>query len=484
MIRIFGSVFLFLFAVTDVSAQAVEEKYGEDVLRGSDIDSEIRMTPRSMSDLKLSFAPIVGRAAPAVVNVFSKRVVRTSGSRSPFSGDPFFEQFFGRGFSAPQERVQNSLGSGVIVSPDGVIVTNNHVIEKMTEIKVVLHDRREFEAEVLLADPQTDLAVLRISASEPLPFLEFANSDRAEVGDVVLAIGNPFGVGQTVTSGIISALARTQVSISDYQFFIQTDAAINPGNSGGALVDIDGRLVGVNSAIYSRSGGSNGIGFAIPSRMVKQVIASAVDGGELTRPWIGASTSTITPELSRVLNLDRPIGAIIDDVWKGGPADTAGLKPGDVILKIDGAPVYDAETLRYRIGVSDSDKTASVAYKRDGKDRTAKMTLSLPPDEPGRDPHVLEGSHPLSGVTVDNLSPRYNDELGLDPLLTGVAVTDLNPRSYGARKGLRRGYRILSVNGQAVKTAVELEREISKRVTRWEIEIDTGERVVPWTVGR
>ncbi|MFQ5562393.1 MAG: DegQ family serine endoprotease [Parvularculaceae bacterium] len=479
MFRLIAGVILWLAAAATVSAQSTADE-----LRGGPIDGDARVAPRSMADVKMSFAPVVEKAAPAVVNIYTKRVVRTPGYRSPFAGDPFFERFFGGTFGAPRERVQNSLGSGVIVSPDGVIVTNNHVVENMTEIKVVLSDRREYEAEILLADPQTDLAVLRIDADEPLRFLEFANSDAAEVGDIVLAIGNPFGVGQTVTSGIISALARTHVSISDYQFFIQTDAAINPGNSGGALVDVDGRLVGVNSAIYSRSGGSNGIGFAIPSRLVKQVIASAVDGGVLTRPWIGASTSTVTPDLSRALKLDRPIGAIIDDVWKGGPADAAGLKPGDVITEVDGEPVYDAETLRYRVGVSDENKTVNVAYKRDGRERVAKVTLKLPPDEPARDPRALEGAHPLNGVTVDNLSPRHNEELGLDPLLTGVVVTELDPRSYAARNGLRRGFRILSVNGRDVKTASELAREITRPATRWEIEVDTGARVTTWRVGR
>jgi len=244
-------------------------------MRGEVIAAAPRVTPQSMADVRLSFAPIVERAAPAVVNIYSRRVVQ---QRSPFAGDPFFERFFGGRFDAPRERVQNSLGSGVIVNPDGVIITNNHVIEGMTEIKVVLNDRREYEAELVLADPQTDLAVLRIEADEALPYLTFANSDAAHVGDVVLAIGNPFGVGQTVTSGIISALARTAVSVSDYQFFIQTDAAINPGNSGGALVDIDGRLIGVNSAIYSRSGGSNGIGRSRPalcSRLLNPPLTAA-----------------------------------------------------------------------------------------------------------------------------------------------------------------------------------------------------------------
>ncbi len=459
---------------------AGQNSAGQGEMAGDLIESP-RAVPQSMEEVKLSFSPVVERAAPAVVNVYSKRVVQ---QRSPFAGDPFFERFFGGAFDAPRERVQNSLGSGVIVSPDGVIVTNNHVIEGMTEIKVVLHDRREYEAELVMADPQTDLAVLQIEGDEPLPFLTFANSDSIHVGDVVLAIGNPFGVGQTVTSGIVSALARTAVSISDYQFFIQTDAAINPGNSGGALIDIDGRLVGVNSAIYSRSGGSNGIGFAIPSRLVQQVIKSAVSGTALVRPWIGASSDTVTADMAKALKLDRPAGAIVNDVWSKGPADRAGIKPGDVIIEVDGQPVYDAQALQYRVGVNSDGDTTNVVYVRNGKMHNASVTLALPPESPARDTREIEGNNPLNGVTVDNLSPRYSEELGLDPLSKGVVVSKIDGRSFAARRGLRPGHKIVSVNGKDISTTAELEREITKAATRWELEVDTGGRIVPWRVGR
>ncbi|HRX40540.1 MAG TPA: trypsin-like peptidase domain-containing protein, partial [Parvularculaceae bacterium] len=283
-------------------------------MKGETIEGAQRVAPQSMAEVHLSFAPIVEKTSPAVVNVFTRSTINRT------TGDPFFDRFFNVG---PRE--QQSLGSGVIVSPDGVIVTNNHVIDGAQEIKVVFADRREFAAKKMFTDPQTDVAVLKIEAGEALPFLEFGNSDALEVGDVVLAIGNPFGVGQTVTSGIVSALARTAVSISDYQFFIQTDAAINPGNSGGALVDINGNLIGINTAIYSRSGGSNGIGFAIPARLVQQVIRSAMNGGELKRPWIGASTDSVSADVARVLKLDRPAGAIVSEIWPGGPAAAAGI---------------------------------------------------------------------------------------------------------------------------------------------------------------
>ncbi|NOX96187.1 MAG: Do family serine endopeptidase [Alphaproteobacteria bacterium] len=483
MVRfILGFAGTFLMGFSAACAQpAPEEAAPLNEMESEVIVAPSRAVPQSMAEVQLSFAPIVERAAPAVVNVYSRRVVQ---QRSPFAGDPFFQRFFGGGFDAPRERVQNSLGSGVIVSPDGVIITNNHVIQGMTEIKVVLSDRREFNAELVLADGQTDLAVLRIDIDEPLPYVSFANSDLIAVGDVVLAIGNPFGVGQTVTSGIISALARTAVSVSDYQFFIQTDAAINPGNSGGALIDIDGRLVGVNTAIYSRSGGSNGIGFAIPARLVQQVIKSAISGTALVRPWIGASSSTVSSDMAKALQLDRPTGAIIDDVWGHGPADRAGLKPGDVITEVDGQPVYDAQTLQYRIGVNSDGDNTDIVYVRDGKTRNATLTLTLPPEVPARDPRALTGNHPLNGVTVDNLSPRYSEELGLDPLTKGIVVSEVKPRSFAARRGLRPGYKILSVNGKPVHNTAELEREITRAALPWVLEIETGGRIIPWRVGR
>ena len=450
----------------------------EDEMQADDIESAPRFVPESMSEVKLSFAPVVERAAPAVVNIFTRRVVQ---QRSPFAGDPFFERFFG-GRAGPRE--QNSLGSGVIVSPDGVIVTNNHVIENMTEITVVLSDRREYNAEVVLTDPQTDLAVLRIEAGEALPYLTFANSDALQVGDIVLAIGNPFGVGQTVTNGIVSALARSAASVSDYQLFIQTDAAINPGNSGGALVDTQGRLIGVNTAIYSRSGGSNGIGFAVPSRLVQQVLKTAIDGGVLVRPWLGASTSTVTSDLARALELDRPAGALIDDIWPGGPADKAGLRAGDVIVEIDDRSIFDAQTLHYQIGVRNDEEKARISYLRGGKVRNTTLAVALPPDEPARDQRILEGQHPLNGVTVDNLSPRYSEELGLDPLSRGVVVSELSSRTFAARRGLRPGHKVVAVNGRAVETTRELEREIARPAGSWEIDVDTGGRIVTWRVGR
>ncbi len=248
-------------------------------------DTAPKVLPQNPSQVRLSFAPVVKKVTPAVVNVYASRI--ETAPRNPLFDDPIFRRFFGGG---DEFRVSKALGSGVIVDPSGLVVTNYHVIEGMTQVKVALSDRREFEAEIVLRDPRTDLAVLRLKGGRDFPVLELGDSDALEVGDFVIAVGDPFGVGQTVTQGIVSALARTQVGISDYGFFIQTDAAINPGNSGGALVDLDGKLVGINSAIYSRTGGSIGIGFAIPANMVKGVVAAALHGGAtVKRPWLGAT---------------------------------------------------------------------------------------------------------------------------------------------------------------------------------------------------
>src|SRR2546425_13297483 len=289
-----------------------------------------RRVPASPADIRLSYAPIVQRVQPAVVNVYAAKVVQ---NRNPLLDDPIFRRFFGVPGQQP-EQMQRSLGSGVMVDPAGLVVTNNHVIEGADQVKISLADKREFEAEIVLKDSRTDLAVLRVKdGKEKFATVDFANSDELLVGDVVLAIGNPFGVGQTVTHGIVSALARTQVGITDYQFFIQTDAAINPGNSGGALVDMTGKLAGINTAIFSRSGGSQGIGFAIPANMVKVVVASAQGGGSsVRRPWLGARLQGVTPEIAESLGLKRPAGALIASVNPASPAGRAGLKPSDLIV--------------------------------------------------------------------------------------------------------------------------------------------------------
>lgn len=341
-----------------------------------------QQVPTSKAQIQMSFAPVVRAAGPAVVNVFSTRVVRQR-QRSPFFDDPFFRRFFGdEGFGIPRSRVENSLGSGVIVSDDGFVVTNHHVIKGGTEIRVVLSDRREFEAKVVLKDERTDLAVLKIEAQgERLPFLALRDSDELMVGDLVLAIGNPFGVGQTVTSGIVSALARSRVGISDYQSFIQTDAAINPGNSGGALIDINGRLIGINTAIFSRSGGSNGIGFAVPANMVEVVIEAARGGTTVKRPWFGASLQAVTQGIAESLGFDRPRGALLKAVHPKGPAYQAGLKRGDVVISVDGRAVNEPQEFHYRLATKKLGRAVAVTYLRGGRKKKTRVELIAAPED-------------------------------------------------------------------------------------------------------
>ncbi|MGF1463197.1 MAG: Do family serine endopeptidase [Maricaulaceae bacterium] len=440
-----------------------------------------RRPPSDAGTVQLSFAPIVREAAPAVVNVYSRRVVRT---RSPFASDPFFQFFFGERGGA-SERVQQSLGSGVIVREDGVIVTNNHVIKGADELIVVLQDRREFEAELLLADERTDLAVLRIDVGDrPVPVLPFDRTGDAEVGDLVLAIGNPFGVGQTVTHGIISALGRSDVGVTDFSFFIQTDAAINPGNSGGALVDLDGELIGVNTAIFSRSGGSNGIGFAIPAELVERVVESALGEGRIVRPWLGVKGQTVTNNLALALELDRPQGVVVDAVYPRGPADRAGLKAGDVILTVDGVEVNDEAALRFRFATRRVGETADVEYVRDGRRRTARARAEPPVEDPERDVREITFTGPFRGAEVANLSPAFAEEMRLDPFATGVVITRLNRRDLAGRVGFRPGDRIVAINGEEIETTRELERllAVNDGARVWEVAIERNGRLLRETV--
>jgi Do/DeqQ family serine protease len=425
--------------------------------------------PNSVRQLELSFAPIVKRVAPAVVNVYAARVVENN---NPFLTDPFFRQFFG---TVPREQVERSLGSGVIVDPAGLVVTNYHVISGASQVKVALADKREFDADIVLKDQRSDLAVLRVKgAKEHFPTLEFADSDELQVGDVVLAIGDPFGVGQTVTHGIVSAVARTQVGISDYQFFIQTDAAINPGNSGGALVDINGRLVGINSAIYSRSGGSQGIGFAIPANMVRVVVASAEGGsGAVKRPWLGAKLQEITPDIADSLGLQRPAGALVANIAADGPAAKAGLKAGDLIVSVDGAPVDDPNAFDYRFATKPIGGTAQIGIIRQGHNLVLPIALQSLPDTPRQEVEIKARS-PFLGVTVANLSPALADELRLDPQTEGVVVTGIVDGSTAQSIGFQKGDIVVSVNNEKIVKPADLERITSAGGRQWRITILRG----------
>jgi Do/DeqQ family serine protease len=440
-----------------------------------------RAAPRSATELKLSFAPVVKRATPSVVNVYAAKVVE---ARNPLFDDPMFRRFFGIPGNIPREQMQRSLGSGVIVDAGGLVITNNHVVEGATEVKVSLADKREFEAEIVLKDARTDLAVLRIKATkERFPAIEFGNSDELQVGDVVLAIGNPFGVGQTVTHGIVSALARTQVGITDYQFFIQTDAAINPGNSGGALVDLSGRLVGINTAIFSRSGGSQGVGFAIPVNMVQVVAQSARSGGvAVKRPWLGAKLQTVTPEIAEGMGLKRAAGALVASVSANSPAAKAGLKTGDVILSVDGQSVDDQNAFDYRFGLRPVGGSAQLTVLRGGRESEMAVALQTAPEQP-RDERVLRARSPLTGAKVGNLSPALAEELRLDPSAEGVVVLDVSAGSIAQRFGFRRGDVIVSINEQPVQTSRELESATRDPSRMWRITILRDGRQMNATFG-
>ncbi|MDI3468053.1 MAG: Outer membrane stress sensor protease DegS [Pseudolabrys sp.] len=426
-------------------------------------------------EVRLSYAPIVQRVAPAVVNVYAAKTVR---AQNPLFDDPIFRHFFGMPGGGGTQ-VQRSLGSGVIVDPRGFIVTNVHVIEGADDIKVALADKREFEASLVLKDTRSDLAVLRIKdGGAQFPYLEFGNSDALQVGDVVLAIGNPFGVGQTVTHGIVSAVARTDVGSSNYQFFIQTDAAINPGNSGGALVDMAGKLIGINNMILSRSGGSQGIGFAIPSNMVRVVVDSAEHGGKtVERPWLGARMQAVTADIADSLNLVRPTGALVANVLPDSPAAKAGLKAGDLIVSIDGQTVDDVNAFNYRFATKPLGGTAKLGIRRDGKEMTATVALASPPQAP-LDEITIRTRSPFGGAKVANLSPALADELQIDGSTEGVVILDVDRGSYASNLGFRRGDVIESVNNVHIEKTRDLERVADSQPRGWRIVINRhGQRI-------
>lgn len=459
----FSGILILLFtalALGPVLAQSEEP---------AEITSEemTRVVPTTETQVMLSFAPVVKKVTPAVVNIYTRKVVQVQAS--PFFNDPFFRRFFGNNLpkGMPRERVQGSLGSGVIVRANGIIVTNNHVIGGADSIRVVLADRREFDATVVLADPRTDLAILKIDVGdEELPVLELTDSDTVEVGDISLAIGNPFGVGQTVTAGIVSATARTNRGISDFQFFIQTDASVNPGNSGGALVGLDGRLMGINTAIFTRSGDSAGIGFAIPSNMVRAVVDAALANGMLVRPWVGFSGQAVNFQIAQSLGLERPGGVLVDSLYPGGPAERAGILPGDIILMVDDKEIIDNPGLNFRIATAGEGAEVVFTVNRGGELIELPILLEMPPEVPLRDETVLVGRHLFQQVKIANLSPRLSEEIGIDIMAAGVIVLEVEVGSpAGRRNFVRPGDIFLSLNGVPIDlvsdlvTALETESE-------------------------
>jgi Do/DeqQ family serine protease len=429
--------------------------------------------PSSMDQVHLTFAPLVKRVAPAVVNVYARSVTQVQ--VNPLFNDPFFSRFFG---ATPEmrQRVQQSLGSGVIVRADGLILTNNHVVTGGTDIVVALNDKREFKAKVLLADPRTDLAVLKIDTKgERLPTVPFADSDQVQVGDLVLAIGDPFGVGQTVTMGIVSALARSQGSANDYQFFIQTDAAINPGNSGGALVTTDGKLAGINTAIYSRSGGNIGIGFAIPSNLARRVVEGVEGGGGVKLAWIGATGQPVTSDIAESMGLAKPGGVLVKDIYPGGPLANAGVKSGEVVQAVDGADVDDMQALNYRIATHKPGESVKLHIEAGKSMRDVNAVLALPPENPPREEATISGRNPLAGAKVENLSPAAALDLQMDLLAKGVAIVSVDAQSYSGNYGFQPGDIVKSVNGTAINRVGDLTHAMNS-ANHWDLVIDRGGR--------
>jgi len=422
--------------------------------RAQDDNGTALRVPQSLGEIQLSFAPVVRAAAPAVVNIYTRKTVERR--MNPFAADPMLERFFGEFFGQRrQQRAQTSLGSGVIVDASGVVVSNHHVVAGADEITVVLSDRREFSGEVILADEAADLAVVQLDGASDLPVLPLRDSDTLEVGDLVLAIGNPFGVGQTVTSGIVSGLARAGARRGEGGYFIQTDAAINPGNSGGALIDMSGRLVGVPTSILSRSGGSIGIGFAVPANLVSRVIAAARAGEErLERPWLGIETQAVTGDIAPSIGLTRPEGVLVSALHPASPLAEAGLERGDVITALDGQAVNSPGELNFRAATLGPGRSVTLDTMRRGEIRQLTVALEPAPDEPPFAARMVKAGA-FAGVTLGRVNPRVIVEYGLSLETRGLIVVGLSRPA--SRTRLREGDVILSLNGEEVASPEDLD---------------------------
>ena len=432
--------------------------------------------PQSRAEISLGFAPLVRQATPAVVNIYAKRVVAER--VSPFRNDPFFGNLF-RDFGETRPRVQNSLGSGVILSAEGLVVSNYHVVGQATDIRVVLSDRREFGAQVVLADESADLAILQLQGAGALPFLPLRNSDTVEVGELALAIGNPFGVGQTVSSGIISGLARSGVmpGSNGRGYFIQTDAAINPGNSGGALIDVNGALIGVNTSILTRSGGSNGIGFAIPANLVAEFMRQAKAGqSRFMRPWAGLQGQAVDADIAASMGADVPEGVLIVDLHPQSPFAMAGFAVGDIVTAVDGQPVNTPPEMMFRMSVAGLGQGADITRLRDGALRTITVTMATAPETPARDSRRLGDASALPGLVVETINPGVIAEFGLPLHASGALVAQPGP--LGARLGVQPGDIVVQANGQAVANSASLALVLAQRGVVIDLQILRGQQRV------
>ena len=419
-----------------------------------------------LSKIGEATAEIVEAVRPTVVNISTMRTVTMPGSHSPLLDDPFFRRFFGDQFKAPKERKSANLGSGVIVDSKGYILTANHVIQGADEIKVTLSDKREFKGKIVGNDAMTDVGIIKIDA-ENLPAIKWGDSEKLKVGETVLAIGSPYGLSQTVTMGIVSAVGRANVGIADYEDFIQTDAAINPGNSGGALVNVRGELVGINTAIFSTSGGYQGIGFAVPTSMAKSVMDSLISKGKVVRGWFGMTIQLLTPELAQQFGLKEESGVLVGDVVEGGPAEKGGIQRGDVIVEFEGKKIGEPNQLRNMVANTLPGKEVTLKIIRENKTQVKKVTISeLPADM--QKPSKGEYNNLLNGVYVQDISPEISARLNLPKRIKGVVVTDVDEESPAAMV-LMRGDVIQEINRQKITGVKEYEKIVSKITTESDI---------------
>lgn len=448
-----------------------------------------KQIPQTQMAVQMSYAPLVQKTTPAVVNIYAKKLVTSA--VSPFGGDAFFQQFFGGAFPKQyRQRLEQSLGSGVIVRADGLIVTNHHVIEQAQDIRVMLSDRREYSAKIVLTDKRTDLAIIRLqNAPKNLPYLTLANSDHLQVGDLVMAIGNPFGVGQTVTTGVVSALARTGVGVGDFRSFIQTDAAINPGNSGGALVNMWGELVGINTAIISRSGGSQGIGYAVPSDMVNVVIQAGATGKKLVRGWLGLVGQDITYESAQALGLDRTMGVLVEDMHPNSPFKSAGVQQGDVIVSAGGRRVDDFEVLRYAVGSKSVGGKLPIHIFRNGKIYQRNIALISAPEIPpantweiGNPQSPIGMRTPFAGLVVRNINPAFADKNYINPLKQGVIVVAIKNGSVAEQVGFKTGDIIHAINDKKSPNIKTLKSILNLTWQSWKLTIERDDEFISVTL--